>query len=93
MIRISISQEKKWRNRQEWRYQPTATAKGIKIASDGPLMPLLCRKLIEAGHDPQELCEAYRGDMPVFLPRTLRQWAERKAMNTQEQPKHLWRAV
>jgi len=93
MIRISISRDVKRRNKGEWRFQPTATAEGIKIASDDALMPRLCQRLIEAGHDPEELCEAYRGDMPVFLPRTLRQWAERKAMNTQEQPEHLRRAV
>jgi len=92
MIRISISRVKKWRNRGEWRFLPTVTAEGIEIASDDHLMPAICKKLIEAGHEPSEMCEAYRGEMLVFKAQPIGKWAEGRGLVTQEQPERLRRA-
>jgi hypothetical protein len=38
------------------------TALGISAQSNSPIL-LLCRKLLDAGHDPTTPLEAYRGDM------------------------------
>jgi hypothetical protein len=39
----------------------TCTALGITVRSSSPVLAL-CRKLVEAGHDPATPLEAYRGD-------------------------------
>jgi hypothetical protein len=39
-----------------------AEARGLSAASGSPLIAL-CRKLVEAGHDPATPLEAYRGDV------------------------------
>lgn len=90
MIRIDVFAEKKVRNRQEWRPIPTATAEGIKISSDGPLIPKVAKALIDKGHPPEAMCEVWRGDTICFHAMTIGKWASGKALNG-PQPEHLKR--
>ena len=91
MIKINLSAEKKWRNKHEWRSVPTAAAEGIKVASDGPLIPKIASALIEAGHSPNEMCEVWRGDTICFRSISLGKWASGKALSG-KQPEHLKRS-
>jgi hypothetical protein len=48
----------------------TATAAGITVRAEAPVLEL-CRKLIEAGHDPQVRLEAYRGETLCLIVRSI----------------------
>jgi hypothetical protein len=46
----------------ELAFDDTATADGVTVRSGSPVLAL-CRRLIEAGHDPRSRLEAYRGSV------------------------------
>ena len=48
----------------------TALACGHVVVSSSPLLGL-CRKLVDAGHDPQTPLEAYRGDTLCLTVRSI----------------------
>jgi hypothetical protein len=48
----------------------TCTAEGITATGSAPLLAL-CRKLIEAGHDPNRPLHAYRGDALALKVRSI----------------------
>jgi len=52
----------------------TCTACGITMKSESPVLAL-CRKLVDAGHDPATPLEAYRGDMLCLRVRSIGQAA------------------
>jgi hypothetical protein len=48
----------------------TAVALGIRVRAYAPVLAL-CRKLIEAGHDPATPLQAFRGDTPCLRARSI----------------------
>jgi hypothetical protein len=56
--------------RAELAESDTATACGIVAQSSSPLIAL-CRKLIDAGHDPATALRAYRGDTLCLIVRSI----------------------
>ena len=53
----------------------SCTALGLAVRSPSPVRAL-CRKLIDAGHDPATPLEAYRGDALVLRVKSIGQAAE-----------------
>jgi hypothetical protein len=53
------------------------TALGITAKSDSPILRL-CRKLVDAGHDPSTPLEAYRGDLLALRVKSIGQGAHLK---------------
>jgi hypothetical protein len=47
-----------------------ATALGLTAQSSSPVL-LLCRRLVDAGHDPATLMHAYRGDTLALIVRSI----------------------
>ena len=58
----------------------TCAALGLTVKSGAPVL-VLCRKLIEAGHDPDTPLEAYRGDTLCLRVRSIGE-AARLRMDT-----------
>jgi hypothetical protein len=56
--------------RAELRGDAEASACGLTVRNSSPVLAL-CRKLIEAGHDPAERLEAYRGDVLCLTVRSI----------------------
>jgi hypothetical protein len=48
----------------------TATAAGVTATGNAPVLAL-CRRLLEAGHDPASALEAYRGKIPCLRVRSI----------------------
>src|SRR5262249_35177498 len=57
------------------------TALGITAKADAPVLAL-CRKLVDAGHDPATPLEVYRGDMLALRVKPSGRGAQRQATGT-----------
>lgn len=57
-------------------YETVTTA-----AKKGPIGPL-CRKLIDAGHSPDESVTVWRGNTPVFALSSLGRWADQDTVES-----------
>src|SRR5262249_48308624 len=61
--------------RAELAWDDTCTALGIVVRSPSPVL-VLCRKLIEAGHNPSTPLEAYRGSTLALRVKSIGQAAQ-----------------
>jgi hypothetical protein len=52
----------------------TCTARGITVKCESPVLAL-CRKLVDAGHDPATPLKVYRGDVLALRVRSIGQGA------------------
>jgi hypothetical protein len=67
--------------RAELRGDDICDARGITVRSSSPVL-VLCRKLVQAGHDPATPLEAYRGDTLCLRVRSIGEGA-RLQINSQ----------
>lgn len=88
MLTIELDSVKKWRNKHEFYTIPRATCLEHSKVGNSPLLSSLCKDLVDAGHDPEQLVYIMRRKTLCFVPRTLQDWADNKVLSG-DQPKQL----